>query len=126
VPFRPDSRTDYPSGTCIHTEFGWFYIKNNQRHPIKSQRILDSWAFHRIVPSTEAAVKHLPIAKQLGYRDGSLIEDMKTAKLYIISNGLKCQVTNPDFLTIMNITLDEKIWASHAEVQLHKDGEDIT
>jgi hypothetical protein len=115
---------NYPSGTCIKTESGYYYIKNSTKHPIRNQRILDSWYF-KIVAASDQAVKNLITGRELGFRDGSLIRDMKTGTIYLISEGKKRNVTTPDFFDIMGFDHDDMIWAAHAEVELHKDGVDI-
>ena len=123
--FIPKEPVDYPSGICVKTEKGTYYIKGGKRHPFTSSRILKSWNFFYIVSGSEEAVKQFSISSPMRFRDGSLIKDMKDGRIYLISDGKKRQVTNPDFLKMMNLTGRDIMVVSHAEADLHAVGDDI-
>lgn len=113
----------YPTGTCVKTEDGHFFIQGKFRHRIVSERILESWRFPHIAHATEAALAGYPVFKKLGFRNGTVIYDISEAKYYVIVDGAKCQVADPDVFERLGTTRSEAIWASDEEVKLHKDGE---
>lgn len=133
-PFRRKAKTknpvkvpvDYPTGTCVQSEKGLFFIKGRYRFRITSMRIFDSWSFPFVVPSTEPALQSYQIAGKLGFRQGTLIKDMLNGNIYLISGNARRQVVSPDFFDIALFPRDKIIEVSHVEASLHKEGENIT
>lgn len=119
----PTSKTDYPSGVAIETEAGVFYVRGGKRYRIPTDRIRDSWAFVQIVPSTEAAAKHLKVAGTLGFRDGTHVVDVTDGRNYLISDNKKRLIVDPDVWTNLGLKPELRVWASQYEVNLHTDGE---
>lgn len=122
LPPIPTTRTDYPYGLFIVTEAGFFLIRDKCRFRIPSERIVASWSAP-LVPSSEAAVKHLPIMTKVGFRDGSLVQNFADGKTYLISKNKKRHITSPDVFTKLGLNRQLLIVASEEEVNLHEDGE---
>lgn len=120
---KPSTPTKYPSGTCVVTELGRFYISNDYRHKIPTDRIFESWSFPLVVETTEAALAKYPILKSLGFRDGTLIKDISTGKMYVISKSLRRLIADPDVLSRLDRDESQVLLASQKEVLLHKEGE---
>lgn len=118
----PETKTDYPYGLFIVTEAGFFLIRENCRLRLKSERVVASWSAPLVV-SSEAAVKHLPILRTIGFRDGSLVKDFVSGKVYLISKNKKRLLTSPDVYTKYGLNKELIIEASLDEVNLHEDGE---
>lgn len=121
-PILPTTKTDYPEGTCVETEAGWFFIKKNYRFRIPTRRVLDSWRFN-VVQTTEAAVKHYKVAGKLGFRDGTIIDDFSDGRMYIIAGNKRRHIVNPDFFERTGIDHHWAITVSSEEANLHDDGE---
>lgn len=123
LPVLPTSRVDYPEGVCVKTEKGHFYIGKKYRHPIKTQRVLDSWRFD-VLASTEAAVAHLLVSRSpLGFRAGTVIQNIADSRIFVISKNQKRLVVNPDVLYNYGYTLDDVLVVSEEEANLHGFGE---
>lgn len=122
-PTPPTFKVDYPSGIAISTESGVFYVRGNKRYKIPTDRIQKSWRFSQIVPSTEAAARHLKVSGTLGFRDGSHVVDISDMKHYIISESKRRHIVDPDVW--MNLGLDPKkaVVVSAYEISLHQPGE---
>lgn len=124
-PVLPTVPVDYPTGTCVQTEKGVFFIKGRFRFRVGSKRILSSWQYPFVIPSTEEACARYKIAGKLGFRQGTLIEDMSNGKMYLISENLRRQIVSPDFFDVMLFPRDRVIQVSPEEIALHKEGENI-
>lgn len=123
LPPKPSLPTKYPSGTCVVTELGRFYISNDYRHRIPTDRIFESWSFPLVVETTEAALSKYPVLKSLGFRDGTLIKDITDSKIYVISKSLRRLIADPDVLSRLGKDETQVLLASQKEVLLHKEGE---
>ena len=129
----PTQPTEYPAGTYVHTELGYFYIHSPvKRFRIISYRVLDSWAPPRVVETTEAAVKKYKITAKMKFRNGSLIWNLADGKLYLIENGLRCWVKNPDWLSRLGVdssdlkfVMNKVKIVSEAELKLHEPGRNL-
>lgn len=75
--------------------------------------------------SSEAALSQYVYGGVLGFRDGSLIQNISDGKMYLISGSLRRHITNPDVFE--RLGMDEKgiIRVSDKEVKLHKEGESL-
>jgi hypothetical protein len=107
----------------VVTEAGRFYIGTKFRHRVISDRIFESWSFPVVVETSEIAVSKYPIVKSLGFRDGSLVKDIMTGGLYVISRGERRRITSPDVLDRLGKTEADFMLASQKELSLHKEGE---
>lgn len=126
VPAKPTSPTKYPSSTFVHTEKGYFYIVNDtKRFRIVSKRLLDSWSPHRVVETTEAALKNHKIAAKLKFRNGSLIWSLSDGRLFLIENGKRRHVVSPDALERIGAVWNDAIPVSLDEINIHDQGEDL-
>lgn len=121
----PLKRTLYPNGSVVVTIDGYFYIRGNKRYRIISDRVLLSWSFPKVIQSTEFAVEHLRVSGKLGFRDGTLINNVADGKLYLISENKRRPITNPDWLTILNFDIHEALVVSDEEANLHEDGVEL-
>ena len=119
---KPTSPTNYPYGTCIETEAGWFLIRERGRFRIPTKRVLESWRFN-VVPSSESAVKHVKISGKMGFRDGSLIKNVANGQIYLISRNKRMHITNPDIFDRYGFDWNSVILVSSDETNLHDDGE---
>ena len=116
---------DFPTGVCVRTEKGHFYINGKFRHRLGSKRVFQSWAFPRVIQTREAALVNFKYGKRLGFRDGTLIRNTKDNALYFISQRKRRLVTNPDTLTLMGLKPSDAVWVADFEIQLHEEGEII-
>lgn len=122
---RPTKPINYPDGFAVETESAYYFIKGGKRLAFPSERVFLSWNLAPI-RSSEASVGHLPLAKpKMGYRDGSLVVDFKDNQIYLISGGKRRLVTNPSILDDLNLDPIGAIVASHAEVLMHPEGEEL-
>jgi hypothetical protein len=119
----PSAPTDYPTGICVKTEAGYWYINGKFRHPFKSDRLVQSWNFSFIAESTEAALSHYLKGKPLGYRDGSLVCDIADGKTYLISSKTRRLITKPETYDLLGLKRSDAIWAARDEINLHPEGE---
>ena len=122
----PTTRTDYPKGIAISTEAGRFYLHNDgKRYTIPSEEIYRSWSFPLTVETTEAAVKHIPLAlTKLGFRDGTLIYNIKDAKIYLVEHGKRRQIVSPVALQRLGLTMDDAMVVSNYDVSIMKLGDE--
>jgi hypothetical protein len=116
------TRTDFPFGTVVETENGWFFLKDKTRLRIPTQKILDSWSVN-VVQATESAVKHYIITGKLGFRDGTLINNWGDGKIYLISKNQRRQLTSPDALLKYGLDRGKMIEVSAEEAELQSIGE---
>lgn len=123
----PTTPTEYPSGTFVHSEEGWFYIFNEtKRYSISSERVLGSWAPPRVVETSEAALAKYRVVAPLKFRNGSLVRNVADGTFYLIEGGKKRHIVSPDVYT--NLGIDPYnphlyAWAaSEKEIALHDNG----
>jgi hypothetical protein len=122
-PLLPTQPVSYPIGTAVKTEKGYFYIKtSNRRLRIPSQRVLDSWKFHRVVETTEVAVTNYKISGRMGFRTGSLLYNLATGKMYLLENNELRHIESPDFLELIGAVYDDAVVISDEETKLHDEG----
>lgn len=122
----PTNPTVYPIGSFLKTEKGYFYIASpNKRYRMISQRLLDSWSPHRVIETSEAAVATYRIVAKMKFRNGSLLHNIGDGKIYLISEGLRRHVTNPDALTLIGAVRKDIVSVSLDEIHLHEIGEEL-
>lgn len=133
-PTLPTSKVEYPVGSFLSTEKGYFYIaKPGKRYRITTERVLASWSPQRVIKTSEAAVAGYPIVARLKFRNGSLIWNIADGKIYLIDNGKRRWVKNPDWFTTLGLNPSDLKWnmkhvihVSEAEINLHEPGVDLT
>lgn len=116
--------TAYPSGIAVFDGTNTYFIKNNKKYRIISDRALESWGFKVWYGSPESLSKTV-LGGILAFRDGSVIKDVSNGKIYLVVNGLKQHITTPDFFTKFGIDPGYIIEVSAKEADLHKNGEPI-
>lgn len=118
----PKTPIVYPSGSCVKSEAGVFYIRNGRRFRIPTQRVLDSWAFPRIIITSEAALSKYRVAGRMGFRDGSLIYNIADGKIYLISDNKKRHITSPEALERIGADIHDATRVSDYEASLQEEG----
>jgi hypothetical protein len=122
----PRDVTDFPTGTVIETVNGdFFYIKGKRKFRIISDRILFSWSFPRTVYVTQTCADRYKTFGRLGFREGTVIRDITTSAIYLISENKKRLITTPDALENLGVSVDDIMFVSPEEAGIHEGGEDI-
>jgi hypothetical protein len=122
----PTKPTTYPDNTFVHTENGYFYIpKQGTRYRLLTKRVLDSWAPHRVVETSEVALATYRVAAKMKFRNGSLLYSQASGKMYLVSGNKIRHVRNPDVLPLIGAERSEAVWVSSAELKLHEEGEPL-
>lgn len=126
----PKTPTNYPSGTFIETEKGYFYISSpSKRLRLTTKRVLDSWSPHRVVKTTEAAVRHYRTTAKMRFRNGSLIHNLADGKIYLIEGGLRRHIISPEAFVRIGVDPDNLrkyvISVSLDEINIHPQGDEL-
>lgn len=119
------TRTDFPHGSCIKTENGYFYVNGKTIKPIKNKRVLESWDFPLIINAHSSALSSFIKSSPLGFRDGTLLRDISDGKMYLVSKRVLRHIVSPDALAMLGKRKSDAIWAAHDEIQLHEKGENL-
>lgn len=125
----PSKPIDYPIGTFIETEKGYFYIAAPlKRYHLISKRTLDSWNPPRVVKTTEAAVSRYRVAAKMRFRNGSLIHSLIDGKVYLIENSLRRPLVSPEAFERIGSHVRDKsiVTVSAEELRLHQLGEELS
>jgi len=125
---RPKSqvlRSDFPHGSCIKTEKGYFYVNGKTIKPIKNTRVLDSWSFPLIINAHSSSLVGFTKASPLGFRDGTLLRDISDGRMYLVSRRVLRHIVSPDALAMLGKTKNDAVWAAHDEVLIHEKGDDL-
>ena len=120
----PKSPTEYPTGTVVHTESGWYYINGKFKHKFLNRRVMESWNF-RVVESSDVAISKYFKAKALGFRDGTLIRDISDGKIYLIAGKQRRTLASEEAFERLGLSHKDAQWVSVKEVELHEKGDDI-
>lgn len=67
-------------------------------------------------------MKDIKISGIVGFRDGTLIRDISTHKIYLISDYKKMHVTDPDIFKNLGFVYKDVLLVSSKEASMHKDG----
>jgi hypothetical protein len=110
-----------PSGLIAHTSSGYFYIKGEKRFKFVSDRAMLSWSLP-IVETVDQMLSNLKPAGILGFRDGSLIQDISDGKIYLVSDSKRRHITDPDVLEWLNTDI---IKIGQKELFVHSEGEEL-
>lgn len=121
-PGVPTTPTNYPYGLCIQTEAGYFLMREKFRFRIPTERVLESWSFN-VIQSTEAAVKHIKVGGKIGFRDGTVINDIADNRYYLISQNKRRHIVEPDVFEKYGLSWGDVLLVSSEEANLHADGE---
>lgn len=121
----PTEPVVYPSGICVKTEKGAYLIqKDGKRYRIPTKAILESWSFPFVVDTTEAAVANYPIGVlKVGFRDGSLLNNIADGRMYLVSVGKLRHIVDPAVLD--RLGNPEPRVVSDAEIKSMSQGEPI-
>ena len=118
------SPTIFPSGLAVKTDKGIYWVKDNKRYKLISDRAAESWAF-TTVNATEQAIVGMKIVGKLGFRDGSLIKNIADGKMYLISQNKKRHIVDPDSFNKYGLNRKSIIEVSEAEANMHDIGENL-
>lgn len=110
-----------PSGMIAHTEKGYFYVKGDKRFKFISDRARLSWNL-REVNTTESAMSDVKLAGIIGFRDGSLIRDISTNRIYLIVDNKKQLIVDPDDLLALGFKKHDILLVSKREADFQKEG----
>lgn len=121
---RKTTSPTVPGGLIAHTEKGYFLVKGTKRFKFVSDRARKSWAL-RIVETDELAMQSVKVAGVVGFRDGTLIRDISSHKIYLISDYKKRLVTSPDVLSELGFKKSDAVLVSAKEAAMHQDGENL-
>lgn len=130
-PPKPTSPVDYPVGVFVKTEKGYFYIAApGKRYRCLTRRVLESWAPQRVVESSEAACSKFSIVAKLKFRNGSLLHDVSSGKMYFISEGKRRHLQSPEaYEKIGAVDIyrgSRPLRVSLDEINLHEEGPPLT
>jgi hypothetical protein len=109
------------NGTCYKILNNTYYIKSGKVYDFYSARSFSSWKL------TPVCVRFLfdPSvlrAGTLGFRDGTLIQNAKDGKIYLISDARRNLLTKP--LADYGFDWSMVVEVSDDEVQFHEEGPD--
>lgn len=123
----PTEPVEYPSGICVKTEKAAYLIqKDGKRYRIPTKAVLESWNFPLVVNASEAALAKHPVAVlKVGFRDGSLLNNIADGRLYLVSAGRLRHVVDPAVLDRLGVNHLMARVVSEAEIQMMKQGEPI-
>lgn len=123
TPAVQHEQIEWPSGTFVRTPTGVYFIKGKTKYKVASDRALASWRVTNFGAAGAGALDGYVYGGKLGFRDGTLIEDMATRKVYLISANKRRHIVDPDAFTKYGIDPDTKVSVSFEEAKLHADGE---
>lgn len=126
--YRPSEPVVYPAGICVKTEKSHYYLhpSDGKRYRIPTERILQSWNYPLIVETSEAALKNYPVAlSKIGFRTGSLLNNIADGKLYLVSGAFLRHIVSPDALVRLGLERSDALTVSDDEINLMKQGDII-
>ena len=107
------------NGTCYLIDNEVFYVKGGNVYTFFSKRALDSWRLHPVAvrfPFNPSIMK----AGTLGFREGTLIQNAKDGKIYLISDAKRNLLTKP--LSDYGFDISMIVEVSDSEVEFHAEG----
>lgn len=109
----------------VGTEKSVYYVRGGRKYEVFSERVLKSWELP-ILKGSEVALSKTPRGKgYLGFRDGTIVQDYSTGRVYLISGNKKRWIRSPDVYEKYGLDEDRVIFVSSEEVELHSDGKDL-
>jgi hypothetical protein len=124
APIRPNSPVTYPDGVAVEVEDNTYYVKSGKLYRLYSFRVIDSWRFTPLIGSN-ASIANYKVAGSLGFRDGTLVRDISSARLYLIAGNKRRLITSPDVFEVLGLNRSGLIDVSEAEINLHDEGEPL-
>lgn len=116
--------TVFPSGIAIKTDKGIYWIKDNKRFKLISDRAAESWCF-TTVSATESAISAIKLVGKLGFRDGTLIKNIADGKMYLISQNKRRHILDPDIFNKYGLDRSKLIEVSDIETNMHDLGDNL-
>lgn len=110
-----------PSGLIGSNAGSFYYVKGNKRFKFVSERAMNSWSLP-VLNVDAVFLNKLVSGGTLGFRDGSLVQDISDGKIYLISDSKRRHVVDPVVLDWMDC---EVIKAGQKEILVHQEGEPI-
>jgi hypothetical protein len=118
------NNTRVPGGLIASTEKGDYLVKGDKRFKFVSSRARDSWNL-KPVKTTEFAMSACKVAGVVGFRDGTLIRDISSHKIYLISDYKKRHVVSPDAFKNLGYSMKDVLLVSSKETVVHQEGEPL-
>lgn len=118
------SPTNFPSGIAVKTDTGTYWIKDNKKYKLISERAAKSWAFIEVL-ATDHALSVIKSAGKLGFRDGTLIKNISDGKIYLVSQNKRRHIISPDVFDKYGLNRSLLIEVSEAETNMHELGESL-
>lgn len=121
----PSKPVRYPTGIGVRTEKGAYLIqRDGKRYKYLTKAMMDSWNLPLIVDTSEAACAFHPVGvSKIGFRDGTLLNNIADGRLYLVSAGRLRHVIDPDVLNRLGNPIP--LVVSDAEINMMKQGEPI-
>jgi len=116
--------TNFPSGIAVKTDKGTYWIKDNKRYKLISERASESWLF-TIVNATESSLTNIKLVGKLGFRDGTLIKNIADGKIYLVSQNKRRHIVDPDSFNKYGLDRSKVIEVSESEINIHDLGENL-
>ena len=110
-------------GIAITDGLNTWYVKNSKRFKVFSDRAVKSWNFPVILNVNPTVIGNIEDGGTIGFRDGSLIKDIVSGKIYLVSGSKVRLITDPDSISILG--RDKVIEVSPEEIKIHIEGESI-
>jgi hypothetical protein len=110
-------------GLAITDGLNTWYVKGSKRFKVFSDRAVNSWNFPVILNVNPNVLDGIEDCGVIGFRDGSLIKDIVSGKIYLVSGSKVRLITNPDTLDILG--RDKVIEVSSDEIKIHIEGEPL-
>lgn len=112
----------YPTGVCVRTPSATYFVKGRYKYRIPSPRVLESWKFNSVAQDATSLGKYKN-GGTLGFRDGTLIENLADRKIYLITATEKRQIVDPDVFDKYGLNRALVLEVSKEEADLHVEGE---
>lgn len=124
----PTAPVVYPAGTAVVTETAKYLInKDGKKYRIQSDAIFHSWRFPLVVTTSDIAVSKYPTAvTKLGFRDGTLLNNIADGKLYLVSDNKLRHITSPEVLTRLQRKQDRAVVVSQDDINIMRIGETLS
>jgi len=107
---------------AVRTEAGVYFIKNKTKFKLYSERAVESWRFVTL-PGSLSSVSGFTYGGYLGFRDGSLIQNVADGKIYLVSGTKRRHIQSPDVFARYGLDRSLIVEVSETETNLHQEGE---
>ena len=116
--------TNFPSGLAVKTDRATYWIKDNKRFKLISERAEKSWSFTTVL-ADESAILGMKLVGKLGFRDGTLIKNIADGKIYLISQNKRRHIVSPDVFDTYGLNRSNIIEVSEIETSMHELGDNL-